>query len=200
MRLGTHLGSLTLASIGLCLITGCSGGPPLAGPAHTGPSSGNPLAGNPLAGNPLAGDSSSGPPDASLAGVHACKLVPATVVARVIGPLLERPYESPQGRDCFYQTAVPGGGGPTYILSVITRSGYETSKTFAEGVSQSGAARLTNAPGLGDDAFALTTAKGQAYTLWAVRGGAGLSVQVNDKTSPGVRKAHDLLAAALGGL
>jgi hypothetical protein len=129
--------------------------------------------------------------------VRACGLVPASVVAKVLGALLERPYQSPDGRDCFYETAVPGGGGPTYILSVITRSGYEASKSFAEGVSESGAGRIVNAPGLGDDAFALTTPTGQDYTLSAVRGGAGLSVDVDDKSSPGVRNAHALLAAAL---
>ena len=195
MRLRTHFGRLVLAGLGLCLITGCSGGLPVASPAHT-----SPPAGNPLAGNPLAGSAPPGPPDASLAGVHACGLVPAAVVAKVLGGLLDRPYQSPDGRDCFYQTAVPGGGGPNYILSVITRSGYEASKTFALGASETGAARLINVPGLGDEAFALTAAKGPSYGLWAVRGGAGVSVTVNDKSSPGVRSAHELLAAALGKL
>jgi hypothetical protein len=41
-------------------------------------------------------------PDGSLSGIHACKLVPASVVAQVIGPLLERPYETQDGLECCY--------------------------------------------------------------------------------------------------
>jgi hypothetical protein len=188
-----------LAGAGLCLITGCSGGLPAVSQAHTGPG-GNPLAGNPLSGDPLAATAPAGPPDASLAGVHACSLIPAPVVARILGPLLDKPYQSPDGLDCFYETAVPGGGGPTYILTVFTRTGFDASKAFAQGAAQAGSAKFAAEPGLGDDAFALITDTGApGYTLSAVKAGKAVDVNVDD-LGQGVRNARELVAVALGRL
>jgi hypothetical protein len=176
--------------LGLTLATGCAG----AQPAVRSPS------GNPLAGNPLTSSSPPGPPNSSLAGLHACRLVPASVVAQVLGGLLEKPYETSDGLDCFYNTAAPGGGGPSYILTITTRSSYEAAKTFADGVAASGAEKLATIRDLGEDAFSITTdSGGPYYSLWAVKGGAGVEVDVDDITQ-GVTRAHDLVAAALSRL
>src|SRR5690242_10887367 len=121
-----HLLTGSLALVGLCFVTGCASG-------QAAPSA--------VAGSLPASSSRSLPStaaDSSLSGVHACGLVPASVVARVLGPLLERPYETQDGLKCFYNTATQGGGGPSYILTVATRSGFEAAKSFAEGVAQSG--------------------------------------------------------------
>jgi len=185
-------GTLVLG-LGLTFATACAGGQPAV----------SPLAGNPLSspGNPLA-SSSPGVPDSSLSGMHACQLVSASVVTQVLGALLERPYETSDGLECFYNTAAPGGGGPSYILTVTTRSGYEAAKSFAEGVAESDskAERFVSARGLGDDAFSISTdSGGPDYSLWAVKGGSGVEVNVND-LGQGVARAHDLIAAALSRL
>jgi hypothetical protein len=182
-----------LLGFGLTCATGCAGGQPAV----------SPLAGNPLAssapGNPLA-SSSPGVPDSSLAGIHACQLVAANVVAQVLGALLERPYETSDGLECFYNTAAPGGGGPSYILTVTKRSGFEAAKSFAEGVAQSGAGRVAFGHDLGDDTFSITTdSGGPDYSLWAAKGGVSVEVDVDD-IGQGVARAHDLVAAALNRL
>ena len=160
------------------------------------------------AGNPTALPSiptalpSLGNPDQSLKGMHACKLVSASLVTAVLGHLLEKPYETQDGLECFYETAVPGGGGPTYILSITTKSGYEASKAFAEGVAQSDSKAERYAPGrgLGDDTFSISSdSGGPDYSLWTVKAGVGLEVNVND-LSQGPARAHDLAAAALSQL
>lgn len=128
--------------------------------------------------------------------------MPASVVTRVLGPLLERPYETKDGLECFYNTAVPGGGGPSYILSVTTRSGYEAAKAFAEGVAESGSKleRFSPAHDLGDDTFSTSTdSGGPDYSLWAAKAGLGVDVSVNDLGN-GVSRAHDLVAVALSRL
>lgn len=200
MRPSRHTGSRTLAGLGLglltCLLAGCGGG----GLSVAGPGQDSTARHTPALGIPAPGTAAPGPQDASLSGMHACSLVSASIVARVLGPLLDKPYETQDGLDCFYETAVPGGGGPTYILSITTRSAYEAAKAFAEGVAQSKAGLLAAAPGLGDDAFSMSTDTGAPdYSLWAVKAGVGLEVNVND-LGKGVANAHDLTAAALGRL
>lgn len=172
---------------GLVPLTGCSGGQPAVSPlARTlsSPSSAPTVA------------------DGSLSGIHACKLVPASVVTQVLGSLLEPPYETKDGLECFYNTAAPGGGGPSYILTVTTRSGYEAAKAFAEGVAESGSKleRLSTTHDLGDDTFSTSTDTGAPdYSLWAAKAGLGVNVSVND-LGPGVSRAHDLAATALSRL
>ena len=188
MRHRLLTGSLVLAGLGgLCLLTGCASGQPTV---------------SPLASALASSSSSPGAPDSSLSGIHACQLVPASVVARVLGPLLERPYQTQDGLECFYNTAVPGGGGPSYILTVTTRSGYEAAKAFAEGVAESGSKleRYTSARDLGDDTFSISTDTGAPdYSLWVAKAGLGIEVNVNDLRQ-GVTRAHDLVAAALSRL
>jgi hypothetical protein len=124
------------------------------------------------------------------------------VVAQVLGPLLERPHETQDGLKCFYNTAAQGGGGPSYALTVATRSGFEAAKSFAEGVAQSGtgAARVSTVHDLGSDTFSVSSdSGGPDYSLWAVKAGFGIEVNVND-LGQGVNRAHDLAAAALSRL
>jgi hypothetical protein len=181
--------SLVLAGLGaLCFLTGCASGQPTVNPPA-----------NPLAGGLASSQSSPAAPDGSLSGIHACELVPASVVSQVLGPLLERPYETSDGLECFYNTAVPGGGGPSYILTVTTRSGYEAAKAFAEGVAESGSKleRLSTTHDLGDDTFSISTDSGAPdYSLWAAKAGLAVEVNVNDLRQ-GVSRSHDLVAAAL---
>jgi hypothetical protein len=163
----------------------------------------SPLAANSLAsqrGNPLA-SSPPGPTNRSLAGMHACRLVTASVVTQMVGEPLERPYETSDGLACFYNSAA-ADGGPTYILTIVTRSGYEAAKTFAEGVAEGDptAERLVTGHDLGDDTFSISTdSGGPQYSLWAVKGGAGIEVDVND-LGQGPARAHELVAAALNRL
>lgn len=198
MRYRLLTGSLALAGLGLCFLTGCGGaGLPVAGP----------VAGNPTAvqSPPTALPSeatalpSLGNPDKSLSGMHACKLVAASVVTQVLGPLLEKPYETKDGLDCFYETAVQGGGGPTYILSITTKSGYDAAEAFAEGVAQGDpkAERFASGHQFGDDTFSISTESD--YSLWAVKSGVGVEVNVND-LAKGPSHSKDLIAAALNRL
>ena len=162
----------------------------------------SPLAGKPLTlpGNPL-GSSPPGPANRSLAGMHACQLVTASAVTKMAGEPFERPYETSDGLACFYNSAA-ADGGPTYILTIITRSGYEAAKAFAEGVAEGDpkAERFVTGHDLGDDTFSISTdSGGPQYSLWAVKGGAGVEVEVND-LGQGPASAHDLVAAALSRL
>jgi hypothetical protein len=78
----------------------------------------------------------SGPADASVTGMHACKLVDASVIRSVIGPLFRPPYEAPSGLECFYEPAVPGGAGPAVIVTIMQRSGFEAAKSFDQGAAR----------------------------------------------------------------
>lgn len=193
---GSGVAALALAS---CLaVTGCSGGQPsisAAGrPAASGPA--QPSLSLPSLSVPSAG---AAPADRSLVGIHACSLVPAGVVTQVLGSLSEP--ASGDGLLCFYNTQLSAGeGGPSYILTVLTRSGYEAAKAFATGVGQSGAAKFASVPGLGADAYSLSTdSGGPAYSLSAAKGGLAVNVEVND-LGPGKGKARELVAAALAHL
>jgi hypothetical protein len=167
-------------------LTGCAGGTQAAGPAQAGPSSPAP----PAASGPA------GPAGQTLSGIHACSLVPASVVAQALGALVQPPFGG-HGLECFYNTAVPGGAGPSYILTVVTSSGYKAAKAFAMGEAQAGTVRLATVSGLGDDAYAISSDSGApAYTLSALAGGVGVSVYVND-LGPAEAKTRELVAAAL---
>ncbi len=174
-----------------CLaLTGCAGAQSVSSAPGPAPASSPTL--------PSAGPVSAG---RSLSGIHACSLVPASVVAQVLGTLSEPPAAPGDGLSCFYNTQLSAGeGGPSYILSVFTRSGYETAKAFASGAAESGAAQFASVPGLGADAYSLSTdSGGPSYSLNAVEGGVGVSVDVND-LGPGKAKARELVATALAHL
>ena len=179
-----------------CLaLTGCAGAQSVSSPPGPAPTSSPAL--------PSLSPRSAGPAsaDRSLSGIHACSLVPASVVAQVLGTLSEPPAAPGDGLSCFYNTQLSAGeGGPSYILSVFTRSGYETAKAFASGAAESGAAQFASVPGLGADAYSLSTdSGGPSYSLNAVEGGVGVSVDVND-LGPGEAKARELVATALAHL
>jgi hypothetical protein len=190
---GSGVAALALAS---CLaLTGCSGGQPAISAA------GQPGASSPTL--PSLSLPSAGPTPAnrSLSGIHVCSLVPTSVVAQVLGALSEPPAAPGDGLSCFYNTQLsPEEGGPSYILSVFTRSGYEASKAFATGVGESGAAQFASVNGLGADAFSLSTESGgPSYSLSAAEGGVAVNVEV-DELGQGKAKARELVATALAHL
>ena len=188
---GSGLAALALAS---CLaLAGCAGGQS-AGNAASRPRASAPAL--PSLSLPSAGTAQG---DRSLSGIHACSLVPTSVVAQVIGALSEPP--SGNGLLCIYNTQLSAEeGGPSYILTVLTRSGYEAAKEFGTGAGESGATRFTSVPGLGADAFSLSTdSGGPSYSLSAVEGGVGVNVEV-DELGPSKAKARELAATALAHL
>jgi hypothetical protein len=188
---GSGVAALALAS---CLaLTGCAGG---KSPSSAVARPGAPAPTLPSLSLPATGPA---PADRSLSGIHACSLVPASVVAQVLGTLSEP--ASGDGLLCFYNTQISAGeGGPSYILTVLTRSGYEAAKAFATGVGESGAAKFASVTGLGADAYSLSTdSGGPTYSLSAAKGGVAVNVEVND-LGPGKAKARELAAAALAHL
>jgi hypothetical protein len=193
---GSGAAALALAS---CLVlAGCSGGQPSVSAAGRPSASARalPSLSLPPQSLPSAG---SVPADSKLAGIHACSLVPASVVAQVLGSLSEP--ASGDGLLCFYNTQLSAGeGGPSYVLTVLTRSGYEAAKAFSTGVGESGAAKYASVPGLGADAYSLSTdTGGPAYSLSAAKGGLAVNVEVND-LGAGKAKARELVATALAHL
>lgn len=125
--------------------------------------------------------------------------MPASVVTQVLGALSEPP--SGDGLLCVYNTQLSAEeGGPSYILTVFTRSGYEAAKAFATGAAESGATQFASVAGLGADAFSLSNDNGgPSYSLSAVEGGVGVNVEV-DELGPGKAKARELAATALAHL
>lgn len=188
---GSGVAALALAS---CLaLTGCAGGQS-AGSAASRPRASAPAL--PSLSLPSAGPAQG---DRSLSGIHACSLVPASVVTQVLGALSEPP--SGDGLLCVYNTQLSAEeGGPSYILTVFTRSGYEAAKAFATGAAESGATQFASVAGLGADAFSLSNDNGgPSYSLSAVEGGVGVNVEV-DELGPGKAKARELAATALAHL
>jgi hypothetical protein len=188
---GSGVAALALAS---CLaLTGCAGGQS-AGNAPSRPRASAPAL--PSLSLPSAGPAQG---DRSLSGIHACSLVPASVVTQVLGALSEPP--SGDGLLCVYNTQLSAEeGGPSYILTVFTRSGYEAAKAFATGAAESGATQFASVAGLGADAFSLSNDNGgPSYSLSAVEGGVGVNVEV-DELGPGKAKARELAATALAHL
>lgn len=188
---GSGVAALALAS---CLaLAGCAGGQS-AGNAASRPRASAPAL--PSLSLPSAGPAQG---DRSLSGIHACSLVPASVVTQVLGALSEPP--SGDGLLCVYNTQLSAEeGGPSYILTVFTRSGYEAAKAFATGAAESGATRFASVAGLGADAFSLSNDNGgPSYSLSAVEGGVGVNVEV-DELGPGKAKARELAATALAHL
>ena len=153
---GSGVAALALAS---CLaLTGCAGGQSASSAASRPRASAPAL---PSLSLPSAGPAQG---DRSLSGIHVCSLVPASVVTQVLGALSEPP-SGPDGLLCFYNTQLSAEeGGPSYILSVFTRSGYEAAKAFATGAAESGATQFASVAGLGADAFSLSTTTGGRHT------------------------------------
>jgi hypothetical protein len=186
---GSGAAALALAT---CLaLAGCSGGQPASKTAARASSPGLPSLSVPSAGPTTA--------DRSLVGIHACSLVPASVVAHVLGALSEP--ASGDGLLCVYNTQLSAGeGGPSYILTVLNRSGYDASKAFATGAAESGATKFVSVAGLGTDAFSISNdSGGPSYSLSAAKGGIAVNVEVDD-LGAGPAKARQLVAAALAHL
>jgi hypothetical protein len=151
----------------------------------------------------LGGSGNAGPPDASLSGIRACHLIPGPTALSVIGKLSEPAYQTPDGLACFYEPAVPGGVGPTIIVTVLKRSGYEASKSFVQGVEESnpGAANYVDIHGVGDDAFSTHGGQGaQDYNVYAALGGRAVNVSVASLTPVARQQAMALTKAALAAL
>ena len=97
---------------------------------------------------------------------------------------------------------MPGGVGPTIIVTVLKRSGYEASKAFVQGVQESNPKMANYVPihGLGDDAFSTHSSTGQDFDLYAASGGRAVNVSVASTTAAAQRQAMTLTKAALGAL
>lgn len=142
----------------------------------------------------LGGSGNAGPPDASLTGIHACRLISSSAVSSVIGKLSEPAYQTPDGLACFYEPALPGGVGPTIIVTVLKRSGYDASKAFVQGVDESNPklANFVAIHGLGDDGFSTHGSTGQDFNLYAASGGRAVNVSVASITAAAQRQAMTL--------
>lgn len=147
------------------------------------------------------GAGSAGPPDISPAGLHACKLIPAAVVTRVLGRLASPAYESATKLTCFYSPSAPSGIGPNVIVTVMSRSGFDAAKAFDQGASESGALRLLPASGVGDASYATMGAKGAPeYSLSAAEGGRAINIAINSTGATQQQQVRDLMTTALGNL
>jgi hypothetical protein len=197
-RPGLH-SMVIVAGLCLCLclcvlsLTACGTGAPSAGQgAGTEVSSPVPPAQQPAA---------PAPEDANLAGLHACKLVPDDVVARILGELAGPPVEYPDGLTCAYHDVVTGDSGgriDEYLMTVLTGSRYEMHRSFLEGMALHGAPRVVAVPGLGDDAYARPGVEGAGYDLAARKG--GLAIELHTVMGqPREDRARALMAAALAG-
>jgi hypothetical protein len=153
---------------------------------------------NAILGRPAGTSGGSPPADASLTGVHACKLIDATVIRSVIGPLFRAPYEVPDGLECFYEPAVPGGAGPDVIVTVMPRSGFEAAEAFDQGAAQAGAITFATVPGLGDSGYTTSQSNGaQHYSVSAARGGRAVGISVASTSPAAERQVMELMQAAI---
>ena len=135
------------------------------------------------------------PTDASLAGIHACKLISAPAARSALGSLNAPPAETPGGLYCLYEQAVPGGVGLSVTMTIIERSGYDAAKEFTAAANGVQGTRYVPVSGIGDDAYA--SIGPQSYVLSAARGGRAISMQV-DGVSPAARQAaSELMKSAI---
>lgn len=136
-----------------------------------------------------------GPADASLAGIHACKLISASVVRSALGSLSSPPAETASGLHCLYEQAVPGGVGLSVTVTILERSGYDAAKEFTQAANGVQGTRYVPVSGIGDDAYA--SIGHQSYVLSAARGGRAISMQI-DSISPAARQAAiELMRSAI---
>jgi hypothetical protein len=188
----------------------CAAGAVLAGCGGSGPGAAGKLS-SALAGSAGSGggsivssggsDSGSGnsadPPDGSLAGIHACQLIPPAVVSRLIGPT--DPQRGTSSTGCFYNQSVDNG--LSFIVMVSQRSGYDFAKSFAQGAATTGPISFRTVPGYGDDAFqTVQSAGGPDYEFWAAKGGRSLNISVNSDSPADEQKVRDLMQSALASL
>lgn len=139
------------------------------------------------------------PADRSLAGIHACELIPAATIAQTLGQLDEPPAESADGLTCFYNTRISSEeGGPSFILSITERSAYEAAKTIADSEAQAHLLHLASVTGVGDEGFATSvSAGGPSYDVRVARGGAAAEILVNSVMPANEQHAERLVALAL---
>jgi hypothetical protein len=142
------------------------------------------------------------PADRSLAGLHACALIPAATVTATIGQLEEPPTESPDGLTCFYNTRENSeSAGPSYILNITTRSLYGVAKSLADGEAQARLVQLAPIRGIGDEGYSTANSRGgPAYDAMAAKGGAAAAIQVNSVFPAAEQQAQRLLAVAVARL
>ncbi len=193
----------SLAATGLAL-TACGGSVP--GVPATAPGQASATA-HEQSSAPVPGQASNAggqqqPADRRLAGLHACALVPAATVAATVGQLEEPPAESSDGLTCFYNTRQSSdSAGPSYILTITTRSGYEVAKSLADDEAQAQLVQLAPVRGIGDGGYATAgSANEPDYNVTVAKGGAAAAVQVNSVQSASERQAEHLLAAAVARL
>jgi len=189
-----------VAALAALTVTGCGGQAPLALPATPPASAATAQAPTQSAQSARSAQSAqsaqSAPADTSLSGVHACALVPKATVA-ALGQLSSPAAPSSDGLTCFYNLT----GGPSYIVSVISRSQYELTKTIDTSEAQAGLVQLTRTHGLGDEGFAISsTSGGPVYNVVAAKGGAAVNVTLDSVEPANEQRADQLVAAALAGL
>lgn len=142
------------------------------------------------------------PADRSLAGLHACALIPAATVTATIGQLEEPPTESPDGLTCFYNTRQNSeSAGPSYILDITTRSLYEVAKSLADGEAQAKVVQLVPISGIGDEGYSTADSAGEPqYHATVAKGGAAAAIQVNSVMPAAEQHAQRMLAMAVARL
>ena len=191
------IAGLAVACAVACIaLAGCGGGLPAAG--------GQPAGGGQPAPHPTgqlfgADTQQNWPADSSLAGVHACKLIPAATIAQMFGQLEEPPAESSDGLTCFYNTQISSAeGGPSFILSIIERSTYEAAKTIADSEAQAHLLHLAAVSGIGDEGYATSVSTGgPSYDMSAAKGGVAADILVDSVTPANEQQAEHLVALAL---
>lgn len=205
MRHARIAASLVVAAAGLAL-TGCGGGLPAASapghPAAASQPAANQQTGSQAIASQLAGGQAQGPPDRSLAGINACKLIPAAMIAQTIGQLDGPPSGSQDGLSCIFNTRLDSeNGGPSYILDVAGRSMYDTAKTIAQSEANAHLTQLSTVKGIGDEGFAqANSGGGPAYTVFVAKGGASVSVQMNSVLAIDEQRANRLVAEVIARL
>lgn len=142
--------------------------------------------------------SGSAPADASLSGIHACKLISASVVQSALGKLNSPPAETSSGTYCLYEQAVPGGVGFSVTMTIIERSGYDAAKEITQAANGELGTRYVPLSGIGDDAYA--SIGPQSYVLSAARGGRAISLQIDSTTPAAQRAASELIKPAITNL
>lgn len=138
------------------------------------------------------------PADASLAGIHACKLISSSVVRSALGTLNSPPAETSSGLYCLYEQAVPGGVGLSVTMTIGERSGYDAAKTVTKYANGAQGTRYVPLSGIGDDAFA--SIGPQSYVLSAAHGGRAISMQIDSISPAAQRAAVALMRSAIANL
>lgn len=196
----------TMASTAIALLVaglalaGCGSASPAAPAAPGAASAVAPGAASAAVPGPLssAGDQAV-PADRSLAGLHACALIPAATVTAALGQLEEPPTESSNGLTCFYNTRQNSeSAGPSYILDITTRSAYEVTKSLADGEAEAKLVRLVPIRGIGDEGYSIADSKGGPdYNATVAKGGVAAAIQVNSVSPADEQQAQRLLAVVV---